>query len=265
MRYLIGLMFVLVGLATLPQSASAQAGAEATAAEPNLEEEAPSSEPAPEEPALQLELDALGVDVTPGPRRTPDEYTLEETQLRVKRARIGLLSSAGAFVGGIAFFAAAGARSLGSHPVTFMGVALFGGGTVGMIASGIVLGKRNRELDRFKPVWTFDSDTLEEMQLRVKRARIGLGASAGSMVLGTVLSVVAAVNTVVCFDPCSYPGWVDPVFAMGMTLAVGGAAGMVVSGILLGKRKRKLRRLQQAHYGTPRRVQWDLARSRLVF
>jgi hypothetical protein len=40
---------------------------------------------------------------------------------------------------------------------------------------------------------------------------------------------------------------------------------MIVSGILLGKRKRKLRELQEAHYGTPRRVQWDLAQSRLVF
>jgi hypothetical protein len=45
---------------------------------------------------------------------------------------------------------------------------------------------------------------------------------------------------------------------------VGGAAGMIATGILLGVRKRKLR-LQEADYGTPRRVQWDLARSRLVF
>jgi hypothetical protein len=45
----------------------------------------------------------------------------------------------------------------------------------------------------------------------------------------------------------------------------GGAVGMIISGALLGVRKRKLRRLQEAHYGAPRRVQWDLARSRLVF
>jgi hypothetical protein len=50
-----------------------------------------------------------------------------------------------------------------------------------------------------------------------------------------------------------------------MTLAVGGAAGMIISGAVLGVRKGKLRRLQHAHHGTPRRVQWDLARSRLVF
>jgi len=135
-----------------------------------------------------------------------------------------------------------------------------------MIASGIVLGKRNRQLDRFEPAaWTIDGYTLEEMQVRVKRARIGLGVSIGSMVLGTALSVAAGVNRLYCFEPCSYPGWVDPVFAIGLTLAVGGTAGMIASGILLGKRKRKLRRLRHAHYGAPRRVHWDLAQSRLVF
>jgi hypothetical protein len=46
---------------------------------------------------------------------------------------------------------------------------------------------------------------------------------------------------------------------------VGGGLGMIASGGLLGARKRKLRELRQAHYGTPRRAQWDLARSRLVF
>jgi hypothetical protein len=44
-----------------------------------------------------------------------------------------------------------------------------------------------------------------------------------------------------------------------------GGAGMIASGIVLGVRKRKLRELQQADYGTPRRVQWDLSQSRLVF
>ena len=44
-----------------------------------------------------------------------------------------------------------------------------------------------------------------------------------------------------------------------------GVFGMAVSGGTLGASKRKLRRLQQAHYEGPRRVQWDLAQSRLVF
>jgi len=113
-RYLVGVMgeetivpelilaMVLAGLGTLPQSANAQAGGAATAAEPNLQEPAPSSEPASEGPALQLELTPAGVDVAPGPPRTFDGYTLEETDVRVRRAKIGLGSSAAAlFAGGM--------------------------------------------------------------------------------------------------------------------------------------------------------------------
>jgi hypothetical protein len=52
---------------------------------------------------------------------------------------------------------------------------------------------------------------------------------------------------------------------VGGAMVFGGVFGMAVSGGTLGASKRKLRRLQQAHYGTPRRVQWDLTQSRLVF
>jgi len=51
----------------------------------------------------------------------------------------------------------------------------------------------------------------------------------------------------------------------GTALLVGGFAGMVASGILLGRRKFDRDWLRQADYATPRRVQWDVARSRLVF
>jgi hypothetical protein len=51
----------------------------------------------------------------------------------------------------------------------------------------------------------------------------------------------------------------------GTALLVGGFAGMVASGILLRRRKFDRDWLRQAHYATPRRAQWDLAQSRLVF
>ena len=54
-------------------------------------------------------------------------------------------------------------------------------------------------------------------------------------------------------------------FLSGVVIGFSGAVGMIVTGAMLGKRKRKLRELQEAHYGTPLRVQWDLARRRLVF
>ena len=120
------------------------------------------------------------------------------------------------------------------------------------------------------PRRTPDGYTLEEMELRVKRAKIGIGASALSFVVGGILAGVAVPN-LSCessgtgVGDCPIPGWSLPVFVTGVILAGGGVLGMMATGALLGVRKRKLRRLQEAHYATPRRVQWDQARSRLVF
>ena len=175
MRYLLGLMCVVAALAALPLSASAQDVEADASSEPSLQEPAPSSKPAPEEPALELKLGADGVDVVPSPPRTRDGYTLEEMDLRVRRARIGLISSAAVLVVGGVLLGVAGASA--------------------NIATGENLGL----------LWS------------------------------------------------------------GVALAGVGSVGMIATGILLGVRKRKLRELQAAHYGIPRRVQWDLARSRLVF
>jgi hypothetical protein len=183
---------VLAGLVALPLSANAQAGEEGTnlqepapSAEPASEEPAPAAEPAPEEPALQLKLDDAGVEVAPTPLRTPDGYTLEEMDVRVRRAKIGLGSSA---------------------------AALFAGG----MFVGFGIGESLSD-------WCF----FEECAPVPKR-------------------YVAYVWT-------------------GTALLVGGFAGMVASGILLRSRKRDRDSLRAAHYTTPRRVQWDLAQSRLVF
>jgi LPXTG-motif cell wall-anchored protein len=53
--------------------------------------------------------------------------------------------------------------------------------------------------------------------------------------------------------------------ATGFILSLAGLGGTIASGILLRRRKRDRDRLLEAHYGTPRRVQWDLAQSRVVF
>ena len=180
MRYLFGFLCVCALVGTSPLSGSAQAGEEGATPEPNLQEPAASSEPVSEEPALQLQLDSAGVDVVPSPSPTVDGYTLEEMDVRVRRAKIGIGSSALAFfVGGI------------------------------LVASG-------------------------------------LGGD------------------------CSWGGGAerercDRLAYAGTALVAGGAVGMIATGILLGKRKQKLRRLQQAHYGRPHRVQWDLETSRVVF
>jgi len=94
---------------------------------------------------------------------------------------------------------------------------------------------------------------LEEKELRVKRARIGLGVSVVVMVGGSVLFLYGAVAD----DTAAS--------ATGLILSLGGTGGTIASGILLRRRKRDRHSLWQAHYGRPHRVQWDLARSRLVF
>ncbi|MDH3726046.1 MAG: hypothetical protein OER77_00815 [Myxococcales bacterium] len=155
MRYLFGFLCVCVlSVVPLPLSASAQDAKEATTDEPNVQESAPSSEPASEEPALRLELAPAGVDIVPRPARTVDGYTLEEMELRVRRARIGLISSAAVLVVGGVLLGVAGAsaniatgENLG---LLWGGVALAGVGSVGMIATGILLGVRKRKRRRLQ-------------------------------------------------------------------------------------------------------------------
>ena len=191
MRYLFGFLRVCALVGNLPLSASAQTGEEGTISEPNLEQPAaPSSEPAPEEPALQLKLDSAGVDVGPSPSRTEDGYTLEEMQVRVKRARIGL------------------------------GVS-------------------------------------------------GVGLAAG-LVLTTVGGLNSWANTPLGGETEAPAAWAAMV--AGLTIMAIGAAAMITSGVVYGvrnrqlrKHRRKLRGSPYTHYGTPRRAQWDLAQSRLVF
>ena len=109
------------------------------------------------------------------------------------------------------------------------------------------------QLDSAGVVFTLipgDEYTFEEMELRVKRAKIGLGVSVVVMVGGSVLFLYGAAAD----DTAA--------LATGFSLSLGGTGGTIASGILLRRRKRDLR---EAHYGRPRRVQWDLAQSRLVF
>ena len=181
MRYLLGFLCVCALVGTLPQSASAQDVEEAATAEPGVQEPAPSSEPAGEErvpgierwhpeafvdpskpasePALKLEVDSTALEVMP---TAPP--TLEEMNVRVRRAGIGVGVSALAFVAGWGFVAAGQVGDcfrfcfLGectSPPprcgiFTGTGVVLLTGGLVGIIASGILLRKSKRDRDSLR-------------------------------------------------------------------------------------------------------------------
>jgi len=184
MRFVLAM--VLAGLAALPLGASAQPAEEDSLSSWQVDEGAGLEQPAPEKPALELKLDDAGVDVVPSPPRTVDGYTLEEIELRIRRARIGLLSTTGVFVVGAALsLVGAGTSSSSSNvyedPLVVTGLSILVGGTVGMIASGIVLGVRNRELRRFKP-----------MGPGVRRARIGLLSTTGVFLFGGMLIGIGA-------------------------------------------------------------------------
>jgi hypothetical protein len=115
------------------------------------------------------------------------------------------------------------------------------------------------------PPRTLDGYTLEEMELRVKRARIGLGVSAGVYALGLALFVSGAAGDCNNIFTQYLPNRCQPLYYTGTVTSLFGIVGMITSGVLLRRHKHDRDRLRRAHHGTPRRAQCDLARSRLVF
>jgi hypothetical protein len=130
----------------------AQAGEEGASLEPTAQE--PVSEPASEDPALQLQLDDAGIGVTPGPPRTPDGYTLEEAELRSRGAKVGLGLSVIPFVIGATLLGVSGLEALG-EPMFGPGMAIGGGvlmgaGVAGLVGFGVMLGNRNADREKLK-------------------------------------------------------------------------------------------------------------------
>ena len=187
MRYLVGLVLA-VALMASPLSVSAQQTEEGTTPEPSAGEPAPTSEPAPEEPALQLKLDDAGVDVVPPPPRKPDGYTLKEMELRVRRAKIGfavtlVLTS----VAGIAVATAGFSSS--SDPALVAGLAIMGAGTIASYATlGIwihrkrKLGKQRREPEKAS-YEAIDVDTSDDAFTVIVTRKYERGNLAGASVL----------------------------------------------------------------------------------
>jgi hypothetical protein len=274
MRYLVGFMFVLAGLVASPLSVGAQAGEEGRTSEPSLQQPPPSSEPESEEPALQLKLDEAGVEVTPSPPRTFLGYTLEELELRKRRAAFGLIAPAAVTIAGVTSLVLGrnGACRNEYEGIVVSercnwlrgsGIALTTAGSVGIIVGLGLLGARKRALSWAEKPYIADTYILE---VRVKRARRWLISTSVILGVGVVLLVAGAVHSALNPPPPDESLEIpNGLLVAGAMVSGAGSAGMLVSGAMLGDGKRKLRRLQRAHYGTPRRVQWDFAQSRLVF
>lgn len=116
------------------------------------------------------------------------------------------------------------------------------------------------------PPPTVDGYTLGEMELRVQRAKIGVGISAVPVFIGTVLMLASSFSGGLLQPRTPEEAETDRRTLIGGGVVAGaGALSMIATGILLGVRKRKMRELQKAHYAPPRRAQWDPGTSRISF
>ena len=116
-------------------------------------------------------------------------------------------------------------------------------------------------------VWEEEQYMREVAEPRASKARAWLIATGVLTAIGVTLVAVGA--TYDRRQPPSEDFDLDLTGAglatVGGILVAAGVVGMAVSGARLARSKRKLRSPEQAHYGRPHRVQWDLARSRVVF
>ena len=115
------------------------------------------------------------------------------------------------------------------------------------------------------PQLAADRLALEEAHLSVRRGRVGVAVSVLTVAFGGALaggSVVASI----CFDD-DCPPWRRTAsgIAVGSTLMVGGFVGMIVSAVILRRRKRESERLNPASSERAGRAAWDPVGSRLVF
>ena len=116
-------------------------------------------------------------------------------------------------------------------------------------------------------VWEDERHMREVAEPRARKARAWLIATGGLTAIGVTLVALGA--TYDSRQPPSQDFDLDFTGAglatAGGILVAGGVVGMAASGAKLAQSKRKLRSLEQAHYGRPRRVQWDLETLRVVF
>ena len=113
------------------------------------------------------------------------------------------------------------------------------------------------------PPRTFEGYALEEPEVRVKRARTWFYVSGGLVGAGLVMAMVAGLVSVAQWGKDKPFDRAEAALAAALAISSAGVLGVVVAGGIMVHRKRKARKY--GHCETPRRVQWDLARSRLVF
>ncbi|MGB5366881.1 MAG: hypothetical protein WBM75_07325 [Polyangiales bacterium] len=118
---------------------------------------------------------------------------------------------------------------------------------------------------------TYEEYRVQELERGARRSRNALIGTSVAAAVGLALVIPATsgqCDSVVVDGKdewnCTRAG--DALLGVGSPLVFGGLTGAVVSGIILGVRKGKLRRLNDSfHYPSTRAVRWDERSSRFVF
>ena len=118
---------------------------------------------------------------------------------------------------------------------------------------------------------TYEDYRLEELQRTARRSRNALIGTSAAAAVGLALVIPAASSQCQSVEvggesdyQCTQAG--DALLRAGSPLVLGGLTGAVVSGIILGVRKGKIRRLNDSFSPTKARaLRWDERSSRLVF
>jgi hypothetical protein len=206
----------------------------------------------------------------------------------VERARKGVIASSVLLVGGGALTAGMWVWSQnpeGGFPETGAIVGASIGATIGLsagIAGAVGLGisaKRLRdakqqltlfragEATSTKPPGKLDGYSLADLELRTRRAKLGLIAPAGVLIVGIAPLTLGMKGScenqygIVDNDRCRR------LRTAGLVLMISGAVGLIIEGLVVAARKRQEReRRATPFYSTARSgFYWDLSRSAFVF
>mgnify|MGYP001820687250 FL=1 len=118
---------------------------------------------------------------------------------------------------------------------------------------------------------SYEDFKLQELEHTARRSRNALIGTSAAAAVGLALVIPAASSQCQSVEvagesdyECTRAG--DALLRAGSPLVVGGLTGAVVSGIILGVRKGKIRRLNDSFSPTrARAVRWDERSSRFVF
>jgi hypothetical protein len=202
------------------------------------------------------------------------QVAVREMETLVRRARNGLIGMSAVTVLGGVMLGSAAAISKNNQDDAYagLGAAVFGGsfavlGAGGMITSGIVLGVRKKRLRALQASeHPTPRNTLEDLELRKRRAAFGLIAPAAVVAAGIPPLAVGIRGCRNEFGQVGGDKRCENLRIAGLSLVVTGFFGLVAESILVGVRKNQVtRRRAHSSHGQTRRAQWDVARSQLVF